>query len=123
MERGDPGSGGLRRRRQGDAAVYWQAEGLWYVRKSSDGQMLDGVPINWGHPIAAPVPADYDGDGKTDLCVYVSTTGKWYIRKSSDGTLLGGGTTPQNGGIPWGHPVVTPANAQYQILRAMGLVR
>lgn len=33
-----------------------------------------------------PVPADYDGDKKTDLAVYNQTTGQWRIRQSFDGT-------------------------------------
>lgn len=39
-------------------------------------------------PSAALVPADYDGDGKTDLGIWNSATGKWQIERSSDNTKL-----------------------------------
>ncbi|MFC1461404.1 hypothetical protein ACFLQR_02665 [Verrucomicrobiota bacterium] len=32
----------------------------------------------------APMPGDYDGDGKTDLASYDESTGYWYIQPSSN---------------------------------------
>ena len=51
-----------------------------------------------------PVPADYDGDGSTDLAVYHPASGDWLVRMSRDGVLW-----RQN----WGWAAATPVPADY----------
>jgi hypothetical protein len=75
-------------------AVYRNGE--WYIHRSSDG----GDVCRLGDAQDVPVPADYDGDGTTDIAVY--RNGDWFIHRSSDGGVryvqLGGaaGDTPLN---------------------------
>ena len=40
---------------------------------------------NWGVNGDKPVPADYDGDGKTDKAVFRPATGQWWLNRSSSG--------------------------------------
>ena len=72
-----------------DFAVWRPANGVWYIHQSGDGQVL---LVKWGtttmHPTGGladvPVPADFDGDGQTDLGVWRPDTGEWWILKSSN---------------------------------------
>lgn len=41
--------------------------------------------FNWGYENSVPVPADYDGDGITDLATYNPEQPRWDILFSSDG--------------------------------------
>ena len=50
-----------------DVAVY--RGGTWYIMGSSDGFRA----VQFGAATDTPVPADYDGDGKTDIAVYRSS--------------------------------------------------
>ncbi len=62
-----------------DFAVYRPSEGIWYIKKSSEGFSI----IQWGLADDIPVPADYDGDGKTDIAVYRPSDGVWYQLRST----------------------------------------
>lgn len=48
----------------------------WHVLGGSNG-------VAWGTWGDVPVPADYDGDGQTDLAVYRPSTGEWWVIKSA----------------------------------------
>lgn len=68
-----------------DETVWEPAQGLWRVRRSSDGASLTDT---WGQGGDFPVPADYDGDGKAELAVFDPASGKLFTRP-----LLGGRLT------------------------------
>lgn len=93
--------------RRTDFALFHPPTATWHIRKSSDGQYLNGGPFTWGPGNAVPVCGDYDGDGKTDLGLLDPATFTWYIRQSSNGLLLGGA------GIPFGPGNSVPVPQDY----------
>lgn len=81
-----------------DAAIFRPSNATWYVRKSSDGQLLVNAFGLAGDKL---VPAHYDNDLKTDFAVY--RDGVWYIQRSTDGFIS----------FQYGLSTDTPAPADY----------
>ncbi|HEY0545368.1 MAG TPA: FG-GAP-like repeat-containing protein [Pyrinomonadaceae bacterium] len=68
-----------------DLSLFRPSEGAWYLRGSQSGSHV----MRWGRANDKLVPADYDGDFKTDLAVWrvVGADGVFYILNSSDNTF------------------------------------
>ena len=62
-----------------DISVFRPNGGNWFILGSQNGF----TSAQFGASADVIVPADYDGDGKTDLAVY--RNGTWYLQRSSAG--------------------------------------
>ena len=62
---------------------------MWYIEGSTNGPFS----YRFGQAGDTPIPADFDGDGVSDLGIYEPDTGIWHIHASSNGysgKILGG---------------------------------
>ena len=64
-----------------DIAVYRPSSGMWWILRSSDGQVN---AYQWGIAEDVPSTGDYDADGKADIAVWRPSSGVWYILRSGD---------------------------------------
>lgn len=73
-----------------DLAVWRRDSGTWFVLQGESANYNTQI---WGNSSDEPVPADYDGDGKTDFAVFrpspatPPSSGTWYIIQSSNNTM------------------------------------
>jgi uncharacterized delta-60 repeat protein len=98
---------------------------VWTTRYGSSVQR-----VQFGVPGDVAVPADYDGDGKTDLAVFRPATNTWYIARSTAGPLVvhfgEAGDIPvpaaYDGNQTAEVAVYRPSTAQFLILQPSGNV-
>lgn len=90
-----------------DIAFFDQKNSRWIIIRGKDRQEMlidlkDLLPINdLKKPIFyVPVPADYDGDSKTDIALVNRVNGSWYIKRSSDSKS----EPVRRSGIAYGEP-------------------
>ena len=78
-----------------EAAWYRDSDATWFIQgrdpivfgsPSTLAVNQPGHPYNDSQDQDSAVPADYDGDGKTDLAVYNPRTRVWRVKSSRDGT-------------------------------------
>ncbi len=74
---------------------------VWYVLKSSDGNWQ---PSYFGSKDDKPTPADFDGDGLTDVAVFRPSTNTWHIMRSSDNSYYN---------VVFGNSTDTPVPSDY----------
>jgi hypothetical protein len=77
-----------------DIAFYNESSGMWSIWFSNeeptymnDSNEYEGDEnygqYQWGDNVKTPIPADYDGDGKSDIAFYNEDNGMWWIWFSS----------------------------------------
>ncbi len=81
-----------------DLAVWRPSSGFWFIL-SSDSSQQTYQP--WGSSDDLPVPADYDGDGRTDFCVFRPSSSTWWVMRSSDASYYSV-NFGQSGDVPIG---------------------
>ncbi|MCB0344830.1 MAG: hypothetical protein KDD66_06925 [Bdellovibrionales bacterium] len=103
-------SGGSCDDNKDDLTVYRQyhpsipglVEGNWYIRKSSDEQLL---MVQWGIAGDIPVPGQYTDNLYPDIAIWRPSNGFWWIRPTDDQQAF----AQENPiGVQWGFPTDTP---------------
>lgn len=93
--------------RKNDIVVWRPSNGGWYVKG------VWGPIAEWGLPSDIPTPADYNGDGVTEVAIWRPSNGGWYIHNVSGPVALWG----QGGDIPLPGDYTGVGKAQFAFWR------
>ncbi len=104
-----------------DIAVYREgntpnAPSYWHILRSSNNTYLG---IQHGANGDKPVPADWNGDGTTDVAVWRPATGTWYT-STNPNTNYGAFHWGQNGDVPIPGDFDGDSKADYAVYRPNG---
>jgi WD40 repeat protein len=66
-----------------DISIFRPNVGEWWYLRSSD---LDNRALQFGQSTDIPVPADFTGDGKTDIAFW--RNGEWFVLRSEDDSFF-----------------------------------
>jgi hypothetical protein len=69
--------------------VWRPSDGVWYIQNAGNSAV---ATRQWGISTDVPVPADYNGDGRTDIAVWRPSDGMWHIINSTSTGAAGGNT-------------------------------
>ena len=103
-----------------DISVYRPSSGTWYVQNSQAGFSA----LQFGQASDKIVPADYDGDGKTDIAIW--RDGIWYLQRSTQGFASMQFGSPSDVPVPSDYngdgkadlAVYRPSNGTWYVLNA-----
>lgn len=104
--------------RKADIAVYREgntpnAPSYWHILRSSDG-VYQGIQL--GANGDKPVPADYNGDGATEVAVWRPSNGTWYT-SNNPAINYGAFQWGQNGDVPLPGDFDGDGKADYVVFR------
>ena len=69
-----------------EIAIWRPSDGNWYISRENRSWSQKGDDywiIQWGTKGDAPLPADYDGDGKVEIAIWRPSDGNWYISREN----------------------------------------
>ena len=93
-------------------------ENKWYILRISDWQVTQTI---FAIPGDRPAPADFDGDGKTDVAIYRPSLGDWWSLSTASNTQVFA-HLGASGDIPLPSDISGDGRADYVVYRPSNVI-